>query len=364
MQGQIGTPRKIDENETIAVLGFAAKTWHTTDITWYAICTRLDHNRADVPLKEVTQVFERRVLSCVSEIEEAISSALDVETEFWQLSKGKHQFLFSTFESNGVRLVNSMSTSRVRWQDKKQDHSIHLLFPTRDSVGGATGNGQPLGVTSSFYLSKPSEIDLVAEPNCEAFEIVIDESWVEDMGLPTDLGTCIVASERSFDRLQRFLRHVFETVSTAGLSEKMETILSEQVLGAVEAILLEAPSDDAENGAVFRNRHMIVARAEEIMNDWHPEARLEVSQLCRELGVPRSTLNHVFRQELGLGPMEFLRVKRLHKLRAKLLAADAGANTVADIAASVGFFELGRMAGLYRSYFNELPSETLVRSPH
>ncbi len=310
----------------------------------YANCAILSHNLADGLKKDVAYVFTNIELSRVEDIEQLISATLEFESDFLQLSKGRNEFRASTFESNGIRLVNSMSTSRVRWQDTKRDASIYLILPTMESIAGGTVNGLPFEAPNVFSRTKPCDIELVGEPCCEGFEIVVDESWVEELGLPTELGPCLVSSERTFPRLQRFVRRVFSTQRTASLSNANARILSEQVLGAVEAILVEAPVYDPNETIAFRNRRKIFGLAEEIMNDWHHEARLEVTLLCDELGVSRSTLHGVFRKELGLGPMEFLRVKRLHKLYAKLIAAEADSVTVADMAETVGLSEFGRMA--------------------
>ena len=60
--------------------------------------------------------------------------------------------------------------------------------------------------------------------------------------------------------------------------------------------------------------------------------------------------------------MAFVRKTKLRRCREQLLAADAAIDTVGDIAAEWGFFQLSNFAKNYRLEFGELPSETLSRN--
>jgi AraC-like DNA-binding protein len=57
----------------------------------------------------------------------------------------------------------------------------------------------------------------------------------------------------------------------------------------------------------------------------------------------------------------FLRLRRLHSARRRLLAADPTDMSVADSAYQEGFYHLGRFANAYRAAFGERPSQTLRR---
>jgi AraC-like DNA-binding protein len=64
---------------------------------------------------------------------------------------------------------------------------------------------------------------------------------------------------------------------------------------------------------------------------------------------------------MGMGPIRFLTLRRMHLVRRALLAADASSATVTYIATDHGFWELGRFSVAYRALFGESPSETLRR---
>jgi len=88
---------------------------------------------------------------------------------------------------------------------------------------------------------------------------------------------------------------------------------------------------------------------------------LNFADLCTQAGVSQRTLEYAFRERLGTSPMEFIRRLRLHGVRRALLAASRGDDTVASIAMTFGFYQLGRFAAQYRALFGELPSVTLTR---
>jgi len=75
-------------------------------------------------------------------------------------------------------------------------------------------------------------------------------------------------------------------------------------------------------------------------------------------------LRSVFNETYGIGPIRYLRHRRLHQVRAALRAADPARRTVASIAADFGFWEFGRFAQEYKALFGELPSHTLANPRH
>ncbi|WP_213959809.1 MULTISPECIES: helix-turn-helix domain-containing protein [unclassified Variovorax] len=83
--------------------------------------------------------------------------------------------------------------------------------------------------------------------------------------------------------------------------------------------------------------------------------------LCSELGISERTLRNAFHTETGMAPTRFLRLRRLHLVRAALLAADREAPSVSAVATRYGFQDGGRMAAAYRALFDEYPSTTLAR---
>ena len=99
------------------------------------------------------------------------------------------------------------------------------------------------------------------------------------------------------------------------------------------------------------DRHLIAAGARPV----------HISELCDHFKVSRRTLHRAFHDVMGIGPIAYLRRKRLDDVRAVLLTADLGVK-IGDIARAHGFHEGGHFAVYYRRTFGELPSQTLQRS--
>lgn len=86
-----------------------------------------------------------------------------------------------------------------------------------------------------------------------------------------------------------------------------------------------------------------------------------LSEICRRVGVSERTLRSAFIATLGMAPARYLRLRRLHLLRAALAVADGQQSSVAAIARRFGYTDGGRMAADYYEVFGEYPSTTLQR---
>jgi AraC-like DNA-binding protein len=84
-------------------------------------------------------------------------------------------------------------------------------------------------------------------------------------------------------------------------------------------------------------------------------------ELSRMIGVPERSLRKICQEQMGISPMRFLALRRLHLARQALLQADHRTTTVTSIALGLGVWELGRFAVAYKSLFGESPSATLRR---
>ena len=86
-----------------------------------------------------------------------------------------------------------------------------------------------------------------------------------------------------------------------------------------------------------------------------------ITELCAALRVPERSLRTACTQHLGMGPMSYLRLRRLKSVRRALRSASPANSSVTELARRYGFTELGRFAARYRELFGELPSATLQR---
>ena len=86
-----------------------------------------------------------------------------------------------------------------------------------------------------------------------------------------------------------------------------------------------------------------------------------VEDLCRAIDVAERSLLRAFHKFFGVGPTQYMKLRRLNKVHCELQARDGKETTVTGIMTNCGVTEFGRFAGSYRALFGESPSETLKR---
>jgi AraC-like DNA-binding protein len=104
---------------------------------------------------------------------------------------------------------------------------------------------------------------------------------------------------------------------------------------------------------------MIIAKFEEYL-EANLNTPLYLAEICAAIGAEERTLRNACEEHLGMGPIRYLALRRMHLARRSLLDADSSI-TVTRIATDSGFWELGRFSVAYRALFGETPSETLRR---
>ncbi|HKD60324.1 MAG TPA: helix-turn-helix transcriptional regulator [Terracidiphilus sp.] len=87
---------------------------------------------------------------------------------------------------------------------------------------------------------------------------------------------------------------------------------------------------------------------------------VHLSELCSALKVSRRSLHRAFADTLGIGPVAYLRRRRLSAIRSVLKQCDPATISIGDLAFEYGFPEPGRFAAYYRAHFGESPSETCL----
>ncbi|SEM43633.1 helix-turn-helix domain-containing protein [Bradyrhizobium sp. OK095] len=120
-------------------------------------------------------------------------------------------------------------------------------------------------------------------------------------------------------------------------------------------VMSSLPPDDS---GWLPSARRLTRRVEEHLDeaDMRP---VHVSEICAAMGVSRRTLHRAFQEVFGLGPVTFLRQKRLCAVHSILHASAPGLTTIAAVAMEQGFYELGRFSQYYFAMFGEHPSQTL-----
>jgi len=90
------------------------------------------------------------------------------------------------------------------------------------------------------------------------------------------------------------------------------------------------------------------------------DAAITRDDLAAEAGISIRSLSRAFERKYGLGPMAFVRQRRLDACFAQLRGSQREATTVTEVAMSYGFWHIGKFAIAYREAFGESPSESLL----
>jgi AraC-like DNA-binding protein len=90
---------------------------------------------------------------------------------------------------------------------------------------------------------------------------------------------------------------------------------------------------------------------------------VHISELCTALNVSRRSLHRAFADTVDLGPVAYLRRRRLSRIRSILRQSDVNV-TIADLAFEHGFPDPARFSAYYRAVMGETPSETRRSALH
>jgi AraC family ethanolamine operon transcriptional activator len=237
------------------------------------------------------------------------------------------------------------------------------------SVPCLRSHGQPVLPTALFGLSTPGEIHLTTFGPCELALLVLER---DEFLRRAELLGCPVLEEAlarnwlrvdpcRFTRLRRYLRGLFAALE--GAPRLQEAAGFERLVsGDLIPLVLEALVNGAEASGGLRrppSRIELVKAAQRWM-EAHPRQPMHLEGLCREVHTSRRSLIQGFQEHLGMGPISYLRLQRLHGIRRELLEADPGRTTISALAAEWGFLNPGHFARQYADLFGERPSDTLV----
>jgi AraC-like DNA-binding protein len=162
-------------------------------------------------------------------------------------------------------------------------------------------------------------------------------------------------------RLHAAVRGLAEaSPKTLGHPEVSAALEHELVHALVSCLADEAP---AKVGFGWRYHTAIIDRFEEVLAA-NCDRPMYLADICSAVGASERTLRASCEERLGMGPIRYLWLRRMHLARRALLGADPATATVTQIATDHGFWELGRFSVSYHALFGESPSASLRKPPN
>jgi AraC family ethanolamine operon transcriptional activator len=155
-------------------------------------------------------------------------------------------------------------------------------------------------------------------------------------------------------RLPLIISHL--TQYQGALSDAAADFWKRSIVDAVTGAIMHAQPADSRGPSP--SAMQLVGRVDEYLAATGHRP-VHISEICAHLNVTRRTLHRAFCDALGLGPITYLRYKRLCAIHSVLRDSDPATTTVALVAMQHGFIELGRFSHYYRTLFGEYPSQTL-----
>ncbi len=238
-----------------------------------------------------------------------------------------------------------------------------LLLPTTAVCGLAT--------CGEIHLSVPAG----AQVALMAIDRQVFQQWCVDLGCE---GLDQASLQRNWVRLDagRFadlrgcLQGLFARAEGGGLHSSSPDPHArpalQMALGVRDLmpLLIEALVHGSERSGTLLRPPARIELVKQVQSwlDRHPEQPITLADLCEVVYVSRRSLIQGFRDHLGMGPMQYLKLQRLHSARRALLRLDACQTTVTQVAAEHGFLNAGHFARDYQRLFGERPSVTLRQS--
>ena len=243
-----------------------------------------------------------------------------------------------------VPIVNACHIKDGNTRREFSRSTAHLLYPDRELNSHHKENCKLLGVT--FMLDDLDDMAMKILGSTDAL---------------TPLKNCSLSlTSPAGVNLVHYLSHIYGNVlrdNTAANSELTSAELEDDLI-TVLLLAMHENQPVAETQQSKREPKCQIGLAEDYLLDnlTSPVSRTRLAEVS---GASIRSLSRAFVQKHGVGPMQFLKERRLESVRMELLNARPENAKVSDIALRYGFTELGKFSLFYKSVYKEKPSDTL-----
>ncbi len=253
--------------------------------------------------------------------------------------------------------------SITRTVNNSRQH-ISVTMPLREGIEG-------LGITNCGAIGpglirqyRAIEGFSAGFRDCDVATVIIQQQWADDIvndlanEIVNPLKTRPLISSRSGygASLLRLISYSWWELS--GNSIKHPAAMKQMEEHIATLFWLSVMADDNTAACEASSVPNYLRRAEEfiVANLTDPPS---LDKIAHVANVSVSTLTRFFKKRYGVGPVSFMKRRRLEMARDQLLMARDEGKTVTTVAMGLNFFHLGQFAIDYRKIFGESPSETL-----
>lgn len=288
---------------------------------------------------------------------------------FCQLGETSAPFYLNQLSGTSI-LVSRATLSPGFYQQGGTAPGYRTVSLLAAGSGGCVWRWCGEAVSSNSLLVMPvgGEFESVSSPNLDSVHLAIPITLLEQVAerqfqmplhaLMPDTRCFCPEGGWPLRKLRAYLQGLTTSREESGERLFLTPALEAELVYLVLACLAES---GAELPSGPRSKRMrCLARALEVLDE-SPGHRLGIDRLVTEVGVSRRTLENAFRDGLGVGPVFFMKSRRLQRLHRALLSTDDASLGVAGLARAEGFHHLGQLSADYRQMFGELPSVTLGR---
>lgn len=301
-------------------------------------------------------------------VTQRIRSLQEVDSHAWnldriQLSRGAFYYDLDAFHTSNVQLgVITHRSIRIAVQGDAPPDTIAFVMIIND--GSIVQQKQTMTKNHLAIMEHGAEIDAVfLEPisfvsvaiNRELFCAKYEEKYHEVYPVTGkfELRLCNTEMLRgTTEMLQSILKVHNDNQAFYALAENMQVI--EDLIVHQMLNLLHTSVNHHHESKWVDTAHSLFE-----LIKLRYEQDISIEMLCHELHVSQRNAYLTFQKHYGMTPKQYLLSIRLGKIKQALEVSDPVMVKIEHIALQNGFYHMSHFAKIYKSFFGELPSQTL-----
>ena len=232
-----------------------------------------------------------------------------------------------------------------------------FIFGFASPQGSLFLNGRKMTKNEFFILKVNAPYDMVVSKNTSLFTFAIN-NMDSNVNHNSEITHTLNAMRKSLDTDNQF---PFRTFAQSHLRDQlMKKFDSGDHLQKPTLLKLAEPLLSSSNGNEYRpnSRNNLLLRTLRLMQA-QPFTFRKISDVALACHVSQRGLEKAFEDVLNGSPGEYLKAIQLNRYRAAIIQnAGNGKLSLADIAGQLGAVNYSRLSKDYKSFFEELPSNT------